>query len=104
WLLPGFRSFGLLAPLQLVQCLAEGNQTEAALSVARALLQVFERNGDIDSLFDHYLYEHHLPRITEILTRACGENAIKLFCDLLQQAAIVSGKAGDQTGLDNSHF
>ena len=104
WLQPGSLFFGMQAPQDLVQCLAEGGQKDAALRVARALLQLFEQGGDICSLYARHMYEHHLPRITEILTGACNVAALKLFCDLLQDAAVLSGKAGGEAGSDVSHY
>ena len=82
----------LQAPEKLLKKLAEGKQHEAALSVARALLQLWHENGQIASLYGSHMYEHHLPSIMSALTKACGEEALRLFVDLLQQAAEISGK------------
>ena len=97
WLQPGSEFLGMHAPQQLVQSLAEGGQQDAALNVARALLQLFEQNGNIGSLYTHLMYEHHLPGITVILTGAFGEAALKLFCDLLRQAAVLT-REGERQG------
>jgi hypothetical protein len=90
--------FFLQAPQKLVKNLAEGGQEPAALIVARALLQLSDQNGQIASLYDRHMYEHHLPALVKVLTKACGEDALRLFSDLLQQAGIISGKN------DYSHF
>jgi hypothetical protein len=50
------------------------------------------------------MYEHHLPGITVILTGAFGEAALKLFCELLRQAAVLTGKVSDKAELDISHY
>jgi len=92
WLGPETR-FGLLrAPEKLLKKLAEANQHAAALSVARALLQIWKENGEIASLYGRHMYEHHLPSIMQALTKACGEGALRLATELLRQAAVVSGK------------
>jgi hypothetical protein len=85
--------FGLLqAPEKLLKKLAEGEQYEAALRVARALLQLWDENGQMASLYGRHMYEHHLPSIVSALTKTCGEEALRLFMDLLQQAAEISGR------------
>ncbi len=89
------------APEKLLKKLAEAKQKDAALSVARALLQVWNHNGEIVSLYGHHMYEHHLPSVVVPLTRACGENALRLFVELLQQAAIITGR--DKYGYHSSH-
>ena len=83
WLQPGSEFIGMQAPQDLVRRLAEGGQQDAALSVARALLQLFEQNGDICSLYTHLMYEHHLPRIMVILTGAFGDSRAQALLRLL---------------------
>jgi hypothetical protein len=80
------------APEKLLKKLAEGKQPAAALRVARALLQIWNTNGQIASLYGSHMYEHHLPSAMNALTKACGEDGLRLFMDLLQQAAEISGK------------
>jgi hypothetical protein len=85
--------FGLLqAPEKLLKKLAESNQREPALRVARALLQLWDESGQIASLYGRNMYEHHLPSIMSALTKACAEDALRLLMDLLQQAAEISGR------------
>jgi hypothetical protein len=85
--------FGFMqAPEILLKKLAEGKQSDAALSVARALLQLWDEGGEIASLYGRHMYEHHLPSAMKALTAACGEDALRLFMELLVQAAGISGK------------
>lgn len=85
--------FGFLqAPEKLLKKLAEGKQREAALSVARALLQLWNEGGEIASLYGRHMYEHRLASAIKALTEACGEDALRLFMELLVQAADISGK------------
>jgi hypothetical protein len=85
--------FGLLqAPETLVKKLAKGKQREAALRVARALFQLWNDGGEIASLYGRHMYEHHLPSVMQALTEACDEDALRLFMELLLQAADISGK------------
>jgi hypothetical protein len=85
--------FGFLqAPEKLVKKLAEGKQPAAALRVARVLLRLWDDNGQIASLYGRHMYEHHLPSFMSTLTTACGENALRLFMDLLLEAAEISGR------------
>lgn len=92
WLGRDARFSFLQAPHKLVHNLAEGKQPVAAQKVARALLQVWDDNGHIATLYGRHMYEHHLPSIMRVLTQACGEDALRLLTELLREAAIVSGK------------
>ena len=85
--------FGFLkAPERLVKKLAEVKQHDAALEVGRALLQIWNQNGEIASLYGRHLYEHHLPSAAQALTKACGEDALRLLMELLQQAGEITGR------------
>jgi hypothetical protein len=78
---------------KLLKNLTESGHRQAAIRVAGALLQLWEEGDQIQSLyFIPYLYAAHLPIITNELTKACGEDALRLLMELLQQAAIISGK------------
>jgi hypothetical protein len=92
WLSRDDRFSFLQAPEKLLKKLAEAKQKDAALSVARALLQVWDHNGEIASLYGHHMYEHHLPSVIVPMTKACGEDALRLFVELLQQVALISGR------------
>jgi hypothetical protein len=92
WLSREDRSFLLQAPEKLLKKLAQAKQKNAALAVARALLQIWDHNGEIVSLYGHHMYEHQLPPIVAPLTKACGEDALRLFVELLQEAGRISGR------------
>jgi hypothetical protein len=79
------------APEKLLKKLCMGQQRQAALCVARALLQLWHEGGEIASLYGRHMYEHHLPSAMQALTGACGEDALRLFMALLIQAADISG-------------
>ena len=90
WLNREVRVFSLVAPEKLLKKLAVNRHPEAALTVARALLQVWDHNGQIASLYGRFMYEHHLPSIATALTESCGEGALRLLLELLQQADKIS--------------
>jgi len=92
WLSPGMRNWPMQTPETLVKKLAEGQQGDAALLVARALLQLWDQNGRLASHYAHHMYEYHLPTLVAPLTKCCGEDALRLFADLLQLAATITGK------------
>jgi hypothetical protein len=92
WLRREDRFSFLQAPEKLLKRLAAAKQKDAALTVARALLQIWDHNGEIATLYGHHMYEHHLPSIIEPLTKACGEDALGLFMALLQQASLINGR------------
>jgi hypothetical protein len=91
----------LQAPEKLLKKLADAMQKNASLQVARALFQIWDNNGEIVSLYGHHMYEHHLPSIIVPLTRACGDDALTLFVELLEQAGVISGK--DRYGYHTSN-
>ena len=101
WLSREDRFSFLQAPEKLLKKLAGASQKEAALRVARALLQIWDQNGEVVSLYGHHMYEHHLPSIVGPLTNACGADAMRLFVELLDQAGIISGK--DRYGYHTSN-
>jgi hypothetical protein len=92
WLSPGARNWPMQTPETLVKKLAEGQQGNAALQVARALLQLWDQNGRLASHYAHHMYEYHLPALVTPLSKCCGEDALHLLADLLQLAATITGK------------
>lgn len=93
WLRPGTRSWPMQTPEGLVKKLAEGQESAAVLMVARALLQLWEQNGRLATHYAHQMYEYHLRALVTPVAKCCGEDALHLFADLLQQAATITGKA-----------
>ena len=92
WLRREARFSFLQAPERLLKRLAEAKQRDAALGVARALLQIWNQNGEVASLYGRHLYEHHLPSAMQILTKAAGLDALRLFMELLREAADITGR------------
>jgi hypothetical protein len=92
WLTPDARFVMLEAPERLTKRLAEGNQKQAALSVARKVLQLWDQNGQLASLYGRHMYEYHLPSMAEVLTKTCGSNGLQLLVDLLNDAGVITGK------------
>lgn len=76
---------------QLVISLAKGKQSEAALKTARALLQVWDNDGNVANLFGHHMYEHHLPEIGNALVECCGQGALTFFLDLFEETSAIGG-------------
>ena len=92
WLGRGERFGGVLPGEMLLKKLIEAKQDAAALRVARALLQIWEENGEVASLYGRDMYEHHLLSITTPLTEVCGEGALRLFVELLLQVGNITGR------------
>ncbi|QBQ95927.1 hypothetical protein [Paraburkholderia pallida] len=104
WLDRDIRNMSMHIPERLLTNFAEAGQTDAALIVARALLQVFEEGGGISTLYARHMYEYSLPTLVTMLTRACGLEALGLFVALLREAAIADGKLRESSGVDHSHI
>jgi hypothetical protein len=90
WLSPGTRNWPMQTPEALIKKLTQGGQRDAALKVARALLQIWEQNGHLVTHYAHHMYEHHLPSLVGPLAACCAEDALRLFADLLQEAARIT--------------
>jgi hypothetical protein len=91
WLQPDLGFAPVIWPEQFVKKLADANQCEAALNVARALFCVVNNDGKIATLFSQHMYEHHLPILVPALTSCCGVEALTLFIDLLVQTVVIIG-------------
>ncbi len=92
WLSPGTRNWPMQTSEALITQLAQGGHLEAALKVARALLQIWEQNGHLVTHYAHHMYEYHLPSLVSPLAGCCGEDALRLFADLLHEAARITGR------------
>jgi hypothetical protein len=97
-------SFMALQPAeQLVKQLAIAGERAAALAVAARLLQVFGDDGNVTSLYPQHMYEHSLPQLAPVLTKAFGVAALGLFSDLLYQA-VVTRKVGHDPAFDPTSY
>ena len=81
------------SPNDLVKNLAKGQQSVAALTVARELLRLWGEERQVESHYSQHMYEHHLPALAEALTRACGGTAFELLVGLLHQASSIAGRS-----------
>lgn len=87
---------------RLLARLSGAKQHDATLNVAAALLQVFDRDGDVDSLYSSHMYEHSLPKIEESITDALGLDALRLLVGLLYQAALIERRIQLDPRLDHT--
>ncbi|MDE2284387.1 MAG: hypothetical protein KGK33_07210 [Hyphomicrobiales bacterium] len=92
WLSPGTRNWPMQTPETLVKQLAQAGQRDAALKIARALLQIWEQNGRLMTHYANHMYEYHLPSLVGPLAACCGEDALRFFADLLHEAARITGR------------
>jgi len=90
WLSPGTRNWPMQTSEALIKQLVQGGHCEAALKVARALLQIWEQNGHLVTHYAHHMYEYHLPSLVGPLAACCGEDALRLFANLLHEAARIT--------------
>jgi hypothetical protein len=88
WLRPGVRFF-LLHPANIMKNLALAGYGDAALQIAAAFFQVFSKDDRLATLHDRLMYEHFLSDTATNLITAGPEPALKLFCDLLHQVAVI---------------
>lgn len=104
WLDPDDVNFYHNAPHVLIKRLAEGGYTDEALSLARAVFQVFERGGNLASLHPQGMYEHHLPEAARVLVRTVGLPALDMLCDLLIRSETIAHRFGDGAHDDYSYL
>jgi hypothetical protein len=88
WLRPGLPFF-LLHAANVMKNLALAGYGDAAIRIAAAFFQVFSKNDRLATLHDHLMYEHFLSDTATDLITAAPEPALKLFCDLLHQVAVI---------------
>ena len=94
WLDSDVRLSPLAGADAVMQRLAEGNQPAAALKFGKAVLQLRNEGGQIVTRYDHSMYEYRLPTLEETLTKACREDALYVFVDLLKQAIEITRRTG----------
>ena len=89
WLKP--RHFWTLkAPEQFLLHLIKGGERDAVLEIARVLFIVTRNEAGVLTRYDRFDYEHSMPPFVEPITKLCGLDALSLYCDLLERAAIAS--------------
>ena len=103
WLRPD-APFFMQFPPAIVSNLARGGQPAAAQLLARALFQVFRRDGQVATLFDQHMYEHYLPGAAKDLADADAIATIDLICDLLREIAVLQGRLDDAGSADFSYY
>ena len=104
WLDRDATFMSIQAAEQLVKKLANEGEAAAALTVAARLLQVFGNNGDVASLYAQHMYEHSLPQLAPLLTKACGIGALELLANLLHQAIVVDGERHQDRTFDRTAY
>jgi hypothetical protein len=57
--------------------------------VTQAVFQVFEREGELATLFDPTMYEHYLAGTVTVLAKTAPHEALTRFCNLLLDASRV---------------
>jgi hypothetical protein len=103
WLDPNAEMFMQFPPV-IIANLARGGQPAAGLLVARALFQVFWRNGRVATLFDQYMYEHFPPGAANELADVAAAPTIDLLCELLHEIAVLQGRLDDSGSNDRSYY
>lgn len=86
WLTPETAHFQA-APHKLIATLAQAEQADAALRVAEAIFQVFQRDGELASFFDTTMYEHYMMVAVNHLAKAASLLALPRFSNLLLRAS-----------------
>lgn len=95
WLEPETQNFYYIAPEVLLKRLAEGGHIDAAIKLGAALFQVFDQGGNLASLHPQNMYEHHLPGAVAALSAKNGPGAVRLFSELLLNAANITRRTAD---------
>ncbi len=92
WLTKDVAIIGINPAERLVTQLAAAKKVDACIKVVSALLQLFDQDGNVDSLYSRHMYEHSLPKIEETITGALGLEALRLLSRLLYEAAVIDQK------------
>lgn len=92
WLTQDVRIDATIPAQRLVTRLAAAKKGGACLTVASALLQLLDQDGEVASLFARHMYEHSLLKIEQTITDALGLDALQLLTRLLYEAAVIGRK------------
>lgn len=103
WLTPETAHFQA-APHKLIAKLAQAGHAEAALRVAEAIFQVFERSGELASFFDDTMYEHYMMGAVGHLAKVDSLSAIPRFSSLLLHASQLDRRLGGIKEEDYSYY
>jgi hypothetical protein len=76
----------------LLKKISESGEHEATFLLGKAMLRIYDRDGEVRSLYAHRMYEHSLPKTAKILSKAAGIATLRLLVDLLYKAAEIDGK------------
>ena len=103
WLTPETAHFQA-APHKLIATLAQAGQADAALRVAEAIFQVFQRDGELACFFDTTMYEHYMMGAVSHLAKANPLLAIPRFSDLLLHASRLDRRLSTVREEDYSYY
>jgi hypothetical protein len=103
WLNPDTPNFYYTAPEVLLKRLAENSHIDGALKLGTALFQVFDQGGTLASLHPQHMYEHHLPEAVKALAAKDGKATVRLFSELLVDAANITRKTLDTDEEDRDY-
>ena len=104
WLDRDATFMSIQAAEKLVKRLATDGEAAAALTIATRLLQVFDADGEVTSLYAQHMYEYSLPQLAPILTKACGIDALRLLAGLLQQAIVIDHAKNQDAAFDRTAY
>ncbi len=104
WLDPDDANFYHTAPHELIKSLAEAGYAAKAISLAKAVFQVFDRGGNVASLHPDGMYEHHLPAASAVLSRTAGIGALEMLSDLLIRCETIAHRFGPDAHDDYSYI
>jgi hypothetical protein len=103
WLTPE-TAHSQAAPHKIIATLAQARQTDAALRVAEAIFQVFERDGELTSFFDTTMYEHYMMGAVNHLAKVDPLLAVPRFSDLLLHASRLDRRLSTVREEDYSYY
>ncbi len=103
WLTPETAHFQA-SPHKIIATLAQTGHAEAALRVAEAVFQVFQRDGELVSFFDPAMYEHYMNGAVNHLAKADPLLAIPRFSDLLLHASRMDRRLSAVREEDYSYY
>jgi hypothetical protein len=76
----------------LLKNIAEANEKTATATIAKAILRVSDADGRLRTHYSQHMYEHSLPKTTDIITKALGLEALQLLNNLLYEVGVIEGK------------
>jgi hypothetical protein len=94
WITPTTDLF-TAAPHKIIAKFAAAGDVASAVRVARAVFELYERDGQVAAHFDVTMYEHYLEGTVKVLSEVGPLQALPGLCGLLMESSRIDRRLGE---------